>query len=379
MPPRRNLRVLHIASSMVDAPGVSRQMEHEHHAAHALGLDWETAFFVPEGAVSHSSLTVHLPAQGHTMASRWRHFRRAVARRAIQLATDKDVLLFRYPPNDLNVRLLRRRLPTTRLVSVHHTLEPRELLTLGGLVGRARSVADHLLAGRLMSGWDGVVVVTPEIGSFEAERLGVPSGLVFLYPNGITLGEKPTGASVSGISGDTRSTKPELVFTASSFLPWQGLDRLILEASNCRQDFRLHLVGALSDEQQRMARRDDRVVMHGTLSRRAIDELLARAWIGIAGLAFDRTGMREACPLKVREYLAAGVPVVSGYQDVFPDDFPFYRQTGADLDAILEAAREWRDIDRLTVREAARPHIDKVELVRRLHSELEAVFAEPDA
>ncbi|MEK9839617.1 MAG: hypothetical protein VW396_11180, partial [Ilumatobacter sp.] len=66
-------------------------------------------------------------------------------------------------------------------------------------------------------------------------------------------------------------------------------------------------------------------------------------------------------------------------RDVFPDDFPFYRQTGADLDAILEAVREWRDIDRLTVREAARPHIDKVELVRRLHSELEAVFAEPDA
>ncbi|MEL0284411.1 MAG: hypothetical protein VW964_07575, partial [Ilumatobacter sp.] len=59
--------------------------------------------------------------------------------------------------------------------------------------------------------------------------------------------------------------------------------------------------------------------------------------------------------------------------------FPFYRQTGAHLDAILQAAHEWRDVDRLTVREAARPHIDKVELVRRLHSELEAVFAEPDA
>ncbi|MGB0209918.1 MAG: hypothetical protein ACPGCX_07455, partial [Ilumatobacteraceae bacterium] len=66
-------------------------------------------------------------------------------------------------------------------------------------------------------------------------------------------------------------------------------------------------------------------------------------------------------------------------QDVFPDDFPFYRQTDSDLGAILQAAREWRDVDRVTVREAARPHIDKVELVRRLHSELEAVFAEPDA
>ncbi len=353
-------------------------MEHEHYAARALGLDWETVFFAPEGSDSYSPLTEHLPVQGQTTISQWRRFRRAVARRAMQLAADKDVLLFRYPPNDLNVPLLRRMLPTTRLVSVHHTIEPRELRTLGGLVGRARGVADHLLAGTLMSGWDGVVVVTPEIGSFEAKRFGVPSESVFLYPNGITLGEEPTEASVFSASGDTRSSTPELVFTASSFLPWQGLDRLLSEASKCRQDFRLHLVGALSDEQQRMARPDARVVMHGILSRRAIDELLARAWVGVAGLAFDRTGMREACPLKVREYLAAGVPVISGHDDVFPDDFPFYRRTGTDIDAMLAAAREWRAVDRVTVREAARPHIDKVELVRRLHEELVAAFASAD-
>jgi hypothetical protein len=35
-------------------------------------------------------------------------------------------------------------------------------------------------------------------------------------------------------------------------------------------------------------------------------------------------------------------------------------------------------VDRATVREAARPHIDKVELVRRLHGELVAAFASAD-
>ena len=89
----------------------------------------------------------------------------------------------------------------------------------------------------------------------------------------------------------------------------------------------------------------------------------------------DNKGLTQACTLKVRDYLAAGVPVVSGHDDVFPDDFPFYRRTGTDIDAMLAAAREWRAVDRLTVREAARPYIDKVELVRRLHEELVATFA----
>jgi hypothetical protein len=63
---------------------------------------------------------------------------------------------------------------------------------------------------------------------------------------------------------------------------------------------------------------------------------------------------------------------------VFPDDFPYYRRTGTDIDAILATAHEWRSVDRATVREAARPHIDKVELVRRLHGELVAAFASAD-
>jgi hypothetical protein len=61
-----------------------------------------------------------------------------------------------------------------------------------------------------------------------------------------------------------------------------------------------------------------------------------------------------------------------------PMTFPYYRRTGTDIEAILAAAHEWRSVDRATVREAARPHIDKVELVRRLHGELVAAFASAD-
>ena len=43
--------------------------------------------------------------------------------------------------------------------------------------------------------------------------------------------------------------------------------------------------------------------------------MLARCVIAFGTLALHRKQMNEACPLKVREYLAFGLPVVIGYGD----------------------------------------------------------------
>ncbi len=169
-----------------------------------------------------------------------------------------------------------------------------------------------------------------------------------------------------------------MVFVASEFAPWQGLESLLDQLAASTIDVALDVVGSLSAEQERRCARDARVRVHGLLDDEALGEVLAAATVGIAALRADGKGLTQACSLKVRDYLAAGVPVVSGHDDVFPGDFPFYRRTGTDIDAMLAAAREWRAVDRVTVREAARPHIDKVELVRRLHEELVTAFASAD-
>ena len=39
----------------------------------------------------------------------------------------------------------------------------------------------------------------------------------------------------------------------------------------------------------------------------------------------ERAGLREGCPLKVREYLLAGIPTVVGYDDTdFAGETPWY-------------------------------------------------------
>src|SRR5581483_6100961 len=57
------------------------------------------------------------------------------------------------------------------------------------------------------------------------------------------------------------------------------------------------------------------VTCHGYLGEEAYRAILARADVGVGTLALHRLGMNEACPLKVRRYLAHGLPVILGHED----------------------------------------------------------------
>ena len=82
--------------------------------------------------------------------------------------------------------------------------------------------------------------------------------------------------------------------------------------------------------------------------------------------------MTEACSLKVRDYLRAGLPVYAGHRDsALPPDFEYFRQGPAQWSAILAYARCMRSVPRSTIAVAARPLIDKKVLLERLHRCLE--------
>jgi len=54
---------------------------------------------------------------------------------------------------------------------------------------------------------------------------------------------------------------------------------------------------------------------HGFLDEEAYLPLVARAHAALGTLALHRKRMREACPLKLRRYLAYGLPSVIGHLD----------------------------------------------------------------
>lgn len=80
--------------------------------------------------------------------------------------------------------------------------------------------------------------------------------------------------------------------------------------------------------------------------------------------------MKEGNTLKVKEYLRAGLPVYSGYKDVFDDEFPYYKNGPVDLDLMLEFVDQMRPITPQEISDAARPFIEKQVLLECVYDQL---------
>ncbi len=163
----------------------------------------------------------------------------------------------------------------------------------------------------------GLVCVTNELAAALAS-FGKPFAVI---ANGADPDEVPwTPAPVH--------ERPRAVFAGSPRLPWHGVDRL-LELARALPDVDFDLVGPAAE------RPPPNVTVHGTLAGAAYWETLARADLAVGSLALERAGLREGSPLKVREYLLAGLPVVIGYEDTdFLGDEPWFLHRLRDAEAL---------------------------------------------
>lgn len=160
---------------------------------------------------------------------------------------------------------------------------------------------------------------------------------------------KPTRVISNGIELDAvtplpapENDAPRLFFVGSTYqgrtVPWHGVDH-ILELARRFPGWRFDLVGPTPEALP--APPPANVDAHGFLPPPEYARLLARADVAIGSLALYRNGMEEACVLKVREYLASGVPTIIGYRDTdFPDPPPFLLPIPNAADGVARAASE---------------------------------------
>ncbi|NML46555.1 glycosyltransferase family 4 protein [Ramlibacter sp. G-1-2-2] len=340
-------------------------MEWEQAAARQLGLDWDVRIFCPEGSIERSEVVVYAPAIG-VPDSRlaklvtWLRVKIAYYKWLRERMAEVDVFMLRYYVHD-PFQLLFLLTCKKPVVLVHHTLEVPEL-SLQGQSGRIRAALEWALGPFCIRAASLIAGVTNEIVSYELERSNARAKPRLTYPNGILY----TDATVI----DDRADGPEIIFVAGHFSAWHGLDLLLdaLEASsaNCV----IHLVGQLSREDQVRADRDLRIRCHGVLSAAAIRDISRRCSLGLSSLALHRNKMKEACTLKVREYLMMGLPVYAAYKDVFPTDFPFFKEGAPDLDQIVEYAKQCASFSREEVSSQSRVHIEKSILLGQFKSQL---------
>lgn len=163
----------------------------------------------------------------------------------------------------------------------------------------------------------------------------------------------------------TKNEKPVLAFIGHP-APWHGIDK-ILKMAKAFPDWSFHLIGV-----GEVASALPNVTTHKFLSASEYLPILAQADVGIGTLALHRKKMSEASPLKVREYLGLGLPVIIGYEDTdFPGGAPFILQlpntednVESSLLQIREFVEKWRG-KRVPRDEVA--HIDqRVKEIKRL-------------
>lgn len=289
-----------------------------------------------------------------------------------------DYILLRYPGADPWFAGFARRF---NVITEHHSKEIFELKLGANLATKARIIFEKLCASSCLRNLSGIIGVTDEIREYELLRARVNKPSVTIS-NGVNVRGVQLRKAV-----EYEGKALDFIFVASYFAKWHGLDRLlsgIRRYGSKKPTIRLHLVGTVPEEILNLVRKlriEDKTIVHGPLSGTDLNDVFDRMHVAVGSLGVHRKGLKQACPLKVREYTARGIPFVISYDDVdLVEGLPFYlnfhqSDEPVDVDRIVcFADRVLRDKDMpVQMRDYARNTMDWRVKMRRLAAFLEAI------
>ena len=355
------MKILHSALMKHASSGILNQMTWEQEAAKQLNLDWDVILYVQK---YKKNVPSNIIKQWNGLSSlEWVKFRQDYYKWLLAQSEIYDVLVLRHSLSDPFQAAFLKKINKPAYL-VHHTLEVQEILSYRGIKSKAKSIVEKYFGKLSLDNAQGIITVTDEIFNYENLRVKNKFKNKIIYPNGIVYDGKK--------NDDKRQNEiPELIFIASHFSSWHGLDLLLDELKITSEKFILHIVGNLNYIDEQKAMQDQRIVLHGHLSHNEMQELMSKMWLGLSSFALFRQNMKEACTLKVREYLKNGLPVYSGYKDVFPESFPYYKVGEPNFKAILNYARKMRHKTKEEISNSSRKYIDKEILLKNIYFSLQ--------
>jgi glycosyltransferase involved in cell wall biosynthesis len=239
-----------------------------------------------------------------------------------------------------------------------------DLQEYGLTLSASKRLYHRMTRERVLQRVRGFVAVTPEL----AERF---SG--FAKPTEI-IGNSIEFAALPPLSAATPGGRTRLVFVGNTGTPWHGLER-VGDLAGVFPECDFVIVGCTPEDYMRCKGVPDvprNLQLLGMMAQLDYLPLLSQATAAIGTLGLYRKHMEEACPLKVREYLALGLPVIGAYQDTdIPPDADYFLR----LPNNAEPLAPWRDrilafLDHWRSRRVPRPaiaHLDvSVKEARRL-------------
>jgi len=350
------LKVFHSTYLHESTNSIQAQLEQEARVAKISGLSWDTFIWIAPKIKKDKSFIV-----------RWISYINRIKYylHIISISKSYDILLLRYIPADPMFSLITIIL-SNRIITVHHTKELEEIKTIISTESRIKYFIDYLSGIATLYFVKAIIAVTPEIAEYELLRVSSRKKNYFIFPN---------AAVDIGIADDKRSSTPTFLFAATYLdSPWHGLDILIEMLQTTDKDLKVHIISSCSISTQEKMYGIKSIIYHGIKTQEEIKSIAAECHVGLGSLMQHRRNLKQACTLKVREYLSLGLPVYVTYEEVLLHDFMFCRRGQIQLEAFLQFAEDTKTISRDTIREMALKLISKEVILQKLYSELNLTF-----
>lgn len=360
------MKILHLSCMRELTSGQRKQLTFEYNASQKLDIDWDIVA-LHTGKIEDSRFEVQIPKFFGKMFLRnlyaWLYM--------IKNQKKYDVIVNRHISFDPFVLVFAWFIKNR--FTLHHAKETEALKVVKrNWQGRIASIVEKFTGYLSLKQSKGAICVTNDIATFQKKRADVQ---IFLYPNGIDL------SSIKVIEDKRIKNEINIAFMCGTFSAWHGLDLLlktILENKKFIQknNVKIHLIGrVLEDDLDFINANKLDVILYGLLSSEKYITVLESCDIGLDSLALYREGLTEGAALKVREYLAFGLPIYSAYKDTaIPLDFQYYKVDEVDIKKIVNFAKKMKHVPRQEVRNNSDEFISKEILLKKLYDELEETY-----
>lgn len=228
-----------------------------------------------------------------------------------------EKVILRYPGADLGPFVLGGNLG--KCIAEHHTLIIEEQKQNSVL----RAFFEKIIGGAWLSFFGGHAAVTAQILQDVRDRLwfGASNKVMSVLPNPYRFSASYRGGSFK------KKDVYTAVISASTFMSWHGLDRVVeLFRNDSEGRCRLLVVGDSMQARSLIPGIDsiDAVSFLGRKNKAELAEVYAACDFAFNSFGLDRLGMIEGSTLKLREYLSYSLPVISPLPDgALPNDFPY--------------------------------------------------------
>lgn len=158
---------------------------------------------------------------------------------------------------------------------------------------------------------DKFIFVSTELSQTKRFKKYLDTGNSTVISNGIAL------ERITNLDFSAKENEFELIFLGQDGQPWHGIEQII-ELARDLPEFKFHIVGV----SQPLSFKPANLFFYGHLTEEEYLPIARKCCVAIGTLNLKAKKMKEGSSLKLREYLALGLPVVIRYSD---SDFMEFR------------------------------------------------------